>query len=75
MLFRSEEGSMGMLFVETEYRNLGIAMSLESYVINLIKEKRQIPYCQIYEDNIASIKLQEKLGLYLSTCYVWWLCK
>lgn len=68
-----EEGSMGMLFVEEPFRNMGIGASLEAFMINKMKEKGYIPYCQIFSDNRASLSLQQKLGLYLSTETVWWL--
>lgn len=68
-----KEGSMGMLFVEEEYRRKGIAASLESFLINLQLSNGQTPYCQIKEDNEHSLALQEKLGLYISKQTIWWL--
>ncbi len=69
------EGSMGMLFVEQEYRRKGIGEALESYIINLQIANGQTPYCQIVEGNDASMALQEKLGLYFAQQPMWWLYK
>ncbi len=68
-----EEGSMGMLFVEEEYRRKGIAASLESYIINVQLSNGFTPYCHIIEGNDQSLALQEKLGLYLSEVPLWWI--
>ena len=68
-----DDGSMGMLFVDEAYRGQGIAASLEAYCINRICEKDMIPYGHIVTENEASLKLQEKLGLYASSRKVWWL--
>ncbi len=67
------DGSMGMLYVEPEYRRQGIAASLESYLINRLLELGFTPYCHIVADNEASLKLQEKLGLYFSKGNLWWI--
>ncbi len=68
-----EEGSMGMLFVEEEYRRKNIAVSLESFMINLQLTNGVTPYCHIIEGNEASLRLQEKLGLYFSDIPLWWM--
>lgn len=70
-----KEGSMGMLFVEEEFRRKKIGKSLEAFCINYHLAKGNIPFCQIYTDNQASLHLQEKLGLYLSEDTIWWLGK
>ncbi len=69
------EGSMGMLFVDEEYRRKGIGESLESFIINLQLTNGQIPYCQIVEGNEASKALQEKLGLYIAQKPMWWMVR
>lgn len=66
------DGSMGFLFVEERYRRRGIAVSLESYLINRQVEKGYIPYCHVRTENAASHHLQEKLGLFLAPNPVWW---
>ncbi len=67
------EGSMGMLFVEEEYRKKGIGASLESYLINLQISNGYTPYCHIIEGNDKSMSLQEKLGLYVADTPLWWI--
>lgn len=68
-----EEGSMGMLEIFPEYRGRGLAMALETDLINRTLQKGYTPFCQIREDNPASIRLQEKLGLYPAKEKIWWL--
>ncbi len=58
------EGSLGLLYVDEEYRRHGIGESLQAYIINRVLEKGWIPFTQVSVDNEASWKLQEKLGLY-----------
>lgn len=67
------EGSMGMLFVEEDYRKKGIGASLESYLINLQISNGLTPYCHIIEGNDKSLALQEKLGLYVADTPLWWI--
>lgn len=69
------EGSMGMLFVEEEYRKKGIGASLESHLINVQISNGFTPYCHIIEGNEKSLALQEKLGLYLADTPLWWIWK
>ena len=69
------EGSMGMLFVEEEYRHKGVGASLESYLINVQISNGFTPYCHIIEGNEKSLALQEKLGLYLADTPLWWIWK
>ena len=67
------DGSMGMLEVLSEYRNRGIAYSLEAALINSLKEHKKIPYAQIFTTNSVSIRLQEKLGMSFSDKTLAWL--
>ena len=66
------EGSMGLLEVFPEYRRMGLAFALEGFLINRHLEKGLIPYCQIFEDNAASLALQKKLGLSFAEGRVTW---
>lgn len=70
-----EEGSMGMLEIFPEFRRRGFAETLEAYNINRILGEGRIPYCQIFDDNEASLKLQEKMGLRISKEKLWWMHK
>jgi tRNA (guanine37-N1)-methyltransferase len=67
------EGSMGMLYVEEDFRGRGIAVSLEAYCINRSLEKGWIPYGHVVNDNNISASLQEKMGFYRADKPVWWI--
>lgn len=67
-----EEGSMGMLFVLPEFRRQGLAIALESFLINRLLDMGRVPFGQIFEDNAASLKLQQSLGMSLTPGRVWW---
>lgn len=67
------EGSLGILYVEESCRGQGIGISLEAFCINRHLELGYVPYGHIYVDNEASLRLQERLGLYLSKESIWWL--
>lgn len=67
-----EEGSMGMLEIFPDYRGKGLATALETELINRTLQRGDTPYCQIREDNVISIRLQEKLGLYPAQKKIWW---
>lgn len=69
------EGSLGMLEIFPTYRGKGLAASLESYMINRTLQKGFTPYGQVFPDNEASHKLQEKLGLYPAKKPIWWVGK
>jgi len=69
------DGSGGFLYVEKDYRGRGIGESLEAYCINRQKEWGFTPYGYVVADNKASIALQERMGMYLSTDSVWWFGK
>lgn len=68
-----EDGSMGMLYVDEAYRRQGLAVSLESWLINQLLKRGEIPYCHIGEGNVPALRLQEKMGLYLCDEPMWWL--
>ncbi len=68
-----EDGSMGMLYVDEEFRGRGIGAALEAYVINRELEAGHIPYAHVAVGNEDSLRLQEKLGLYRADRTVWWL--
>lgn len=68
-----DEGSMGMLYVEEQYRRQGIGESLLSYNINRTLERGWIPYGHVLEGNMVSERLLEKLGLYRAGKSVWWM--
>lgn len=67
------EGSIGMLYVDENYRKMKLGMALETYMFNQAIEKGWIPYGQVIIDNDKSFKLQEKMGLYCSKESVYWM--
>ena len=69
------EGSMGLLEVLPSWRRQGIARTLESFLIDRELRAGNRPYCQVFEDNAASLALQKKLGLRLAEGFVMWLRK
>ena len=68
-----EEGSIGLLEVIPEYRNMGVGSSLESFMINLHMQNDWTPFCNIFEDNKISLRLQRKLGLEITEEHLYWL--
>lgn len=68
-----EEGSIGMLEVFEPFRKRGIAQALEKYMFNRTLEKGFTPYGQVFTDNEASCRLQEKLGLKVSKKKIYWI--
>lgn len=70
-----KEGSIGMLFVLPEFRGRGIGRSLEAFLINRHLTLGYTPYGQIVAENEASYGLQERIGLYLSKGFVWWMSR
>lgn len=69
------EGSLGMLYVDEDYRRQGLAASLTAYAANRILERGWTPYGHVITGNEASIRLQEKLGFYQAGNMFWWLEK
>ncbi len=69
------QGSMGMLSVKPEFRRMGFGEELEKFIIRKKLSLGGIPYCQVVEDNFASLALQRKLGLDISENLLSWLSK
>ena len=69
------DGCSGLLYVEEAYRGMGLALSLEAYMINRQLEQGRVPYEYVNLGNEASAKLQEKLGLYKASKTFYWLEK
>lgn len=67
------EGSMGLLYVEEEFRRRGVAEALEAFCANRLLEKGFTPYGHIMEGNTPSEHLQEKLGFYRASRCVYWM--
>lgn len=60
------EGTMGMLEILPQYRRHGYGEALEMYLANDFIDQGRVPYCHIWETNEASLKLQAKMGFWLS---------
>lgn len=67
------EGSMGLLEVLPEYRRKGYGTVLEAFLIRRMLSQERTPFCQVFEGNVVSEKLQQKLGLERSKQMTWWL--
>ena len=65
-------GSIGMLEVAPAYQRNGLASILEKAMINHQLSNQRLPYGEIFEDNLASLKLQKKLGLSISNQLTYW---
>lgn len=68
-----DEGSMGMLEVLPDYRRRGMGEALETFLIVRQLEKGWTPFCQIFEGNEPSLRLQKKLGLKLASGKLYWI--
>ena len=68
-----DEGSIGMLEVLPAYRRRGLGSILQRAAINLALERGQIPFGQVIDGNEASLSLQRKLGMSVSTSTLFWL--
>lgn len=69
------EGSLGMLKVLDEFCGQGIATALEAWCINYMLERGNVPFGQVLEGNVASVRLQEKLSLVFAKDKVYWMVK
>jgi tRNA (guanine37-N1)-methyltransferase len=67
------EGSIGMLYIDERFRRRGLAADLESFMFNRDLEAGRTPYGQVIIDNVNSIKLQEKMGVYGGDKILTWL--
>lgn len=67
------EGSLGMLTVRKEYRGRKFGKALEIHAVNQALENGFTPYCQIEENNMVSVRLQQSLGLCFSKQKIYWM--
>ena len=67
------EGSMGMLEVLPDCRRRGMGEALETCLITRQLEKGWVPFCQIFDGNEPSLRLQKKLGLKLAPRRLYWI--
>lgn len=69
------QGSMGLLYVQERARRKGYAEIMEKHLINSLLKRNLVPYCHVVEGNTASLSLQKKLGLSISSSMLYWLHK
>lgn len=69
------EGSMGLLYVFPPHRRKGYAAQLETIYITKTMLQGYIPFGQVEVGNAASIRLQQKLGLTISSTPICWMWK
>lgn len=67
------EGGIGLLYVDEEYRGMGVAKSLEAFMLNRCIAKGWTPYGHVVCGDRAAERLQESLGLYKARNEIWWL--
>ncbi len=68
-----EGGSLGLLYVAPEYRRTKIGSSLASFLVNQAILRGGLPYAHIRTENMASLKMQEKMGLYVGKKRIYWM--
>jgi len=66
------DGSIGTVFTKPEARGLGLATILMIHLLSKLFELQERAFCYIAHDNIASLRMFEKLG-YHRTCDMDWL--
>lgn len=69
------EGSMGLLYVFPEFRRRGCASALERLLIAKTLAEGYVPFGQVEKSNLASLALQEKLGMTISENLICWMWK
>lgn len=58
-----DERSMGMLYIEPEFRRQGMGFCMEALLIRHMLSMGERVYAQVFCDNTASLRLQKKLGM------------
>ena len=59
------EGSFGLLEVFEGHRRKGWGRALVSAKINQVLNRGQVPWCEIFPDNTASLELHTSLGMFI----------
>ena len=68
-----DDGSIGLLEVIPEYRRMGVATALQSFMLAEHMKHGWVPYGQVYLDNDASFALQNSMHMSLSDGYIRWM--
>ena len=69
------EGSMGLLYVFPEYRHRGFGAALQRRLIAKTMDEGYVPFGQVEKGNLASLRLQESLGMTKSDNLIAWMWK
>ncbi len=68
------EGSIGMLVVREDYRQMGWGYALMAEKIARTLARGWVPWCEVFPDNTVSLKLYRKLGMTITPareqCYL-----
>ncbi len=67
------DGTMGLLEVLPEYRQLGIGKALESEMIRKLRSQGRRTYGNIFKDNPLSLTIHKKMGVFISSDPIFWL--
>lgn len=67
-----EQESMGLLEIMPAWRRKGLAIALEQFMIGRQLERGRLPYAEIVKDNIASLRLQKRLGMKVGKELTYW---
>ena len=65
------DGSVGTAFTQSEARGLGLGTMVNFYLASKLFEQQEQIFCYVAHDNIASLKMIEKLGYYRSFDIDW----
>jgi GNAT superfamily N-acetyltransferase len=69
------EGSMGLLYVLPEYRRRGWGAALQKRLLAETLDAGFLPFGQVEQHNLASLRLQKKLGMTVSDRLIVWMWK
>ncbi len=67
-----DEGAIGFLFVEKEFRKMGIGSYLVDYMIKKLSSEGKVAYANVITDNEASYRMHLKMGYIPSDKKVYW---
>ena len=70
-----DTGSIGLLEVFPEYRHKGIAQALLTHMIHYRQKQGFLPYGEVFEDNIVSMKLLRKMQCSIPKDKAYWFHK
>ena len=71
---RHDSGEMGMLEIFEPFRNRGLGLKLENFMIRRVLSEGNLPVGEVIIGNTASLALQQKAGMAIDTVQTltWW---